>query len=382
MNRASNRIAGVLAVAIAFYGQSSAQSGWIYDLGVLPGGYESGAGAVSADGSVVVGASFPVPTYTRASRWSLSEGLVSLGTLTGAEAESSASGVSADGSVIVGTARDRPPGADVGSNVAYRITAADGMQSLGAPIDRASYAHGVSADGTVVVGTSGAIAFRWTAASGIQPLNVFGGTRPSDALAASADGSVIVGGGNINDTHQRAFRWTTQYGSQDLGTLGGFSVATATNSDGTVVVGASRLPDSDQAIGRNHAFIWTNATGMQDLGVVSGFDDSEARGVSGDGTLVVGSLGKASGRGSSFIWSPSSGMMDLAVYLPSIGIGITDWETLNAAAISSDGKAIVGMGTKSAGGERGFLINLGNTPPPPPPSGVPEIDPVNGGAIV
>ncbi len=378
MHRVSNQMVGVLAVAIAISGQSSAQSGWIVDLGVLPGGYQSNAFAVSADGSVVVGASFPAPVYQRAFRWSLSDGLVDLGTLTGALAESSAYGVSADGSVIVGSTRDRPANT-VESMVAYRLTAANGMQSLGAPTDRDSCAFGVSADGNVIVGGSGG-AFRWTSQSGFQFLNVFGGTRSSVAYATSADGSVIVGEGNINDTEQRAFRWTAQNGSQDLGTLGGFSSALATNSDGTVVVGTSRLPQSPEGIGRNRAFVWTDSAGMQDLGTVAGFEDSQALGVSGDGSIVVGNLIKAAGGSGSFIWSASNGMQDLTVFLVSIGLDMSNWYNLDARAISSDGNSIVGWG-QTPSGQRGFLINIGNGPPPPMPSGVPELDPANGMAI-
>ena len=124
---------------------------------------------------------------------SWSQSLTWLGTLGGDI--SVAYGVSADGSVVVGYADDA---ADAELTRAFRWTAADGMQDLGAlPGGDTSGAYGVSADGSVVVGFAKNAAgqwraFRWTASGGMQDLGTLGGTW-SEAYGVSADGSVVVG---------------------------------------------------------------------------------------------------------------------------------------------------------------------------------------------
>src|SRR5262249_16768436 len=72
-------------------------------LGDLPGGtFFSYATAVSADGTVVVGASKST-NGTEAFRWSAPTGMVGLGVLPGTNFSSTAYGVSRDGSIIAGS---------------------------------------------------------------------------------------------------------------------------------------------------------------------------------------------------------------------------------------------------------------------------------------
>ena len=73
-------------------------------LGVLPGGNDSWARGVSANG-VVVGMAINAAGQLHAFRWTASGGMRDLGTLGGDRSE--ASGVSADGAVVVGWAGGR-----------------------------------------------------------------------------------------------------------------------------------------------------------------------------------------------------------------------------------------------------------------------------------
>jgi probable HAF family extracellular repeat protein len=232
------------------------QAGGMQSLGVLNGGNYSAATGVSADGSVVVGLATDgaVGNASRAFRWTQAGGMVSLGVLNGGN-YSTANGVSADGSVTVGQATD---GAESNASRAFRWTQAGGMVSLGALNGGDfSVARGVSADGSVIVGqaTDGAAgnasrAFRWTQAGGMVSLGALNGGDFSAAYGVSADGSVVVGqatdGAAGNDS--RAFRWTQASGMQSVEqwlTANGVTVspslhtysASATNSDGSVVVG-------------------------------------------------------------------------------------------------------------------------------------------------
>jgi probable HAF family extracellular repeat protein len=129
-----------------------------------------------------------------------SQSLTWLGTLPGGN-ESWAWGVSADGSVVVGRADDA-----AGQNRAFRWTASGGMQDLGTLGGDWSGASGVSADGAVVVGWAYNAAgdwhaFRWTASDGMEDLNttyaslLTNGSVLEVATAISPDGRYIVGYG-------------------------------------------------------------------------------------------------------------------------------------------------------------------------------------------
>ena len=90
-------------------------------------------------------------------------------------------------------------------------------------------------------------AFRWTQTGGMRDLGTINDAAGfSSANSVSGDGSVVVGESAIpkiqNSFFSHAFRWTSSGGMADLGTLGnvaGYSSATATNFDGSVVVGRS-----------------------------------------------------------------------------------------------------------------------------------------------
>ena len=246
------------------------RSGGIVGLGFLPGGLTPGgdingvgseATGVSADGSVVVGASraSTAANGTEAFRWTSDGGMQGLGDLPGNSFFSRATDVSADGSVVVGDgAADNRFGNDIiGPNAAFRWTSDGGLQDLGGLPDldsfgsNKSFARGVSADGSVVVGRAGeagGLAFRWTSDSGIQGIRVFSGSGfLSGAESASADGSIIVG------TFFGAVRWTSVDGNPDFEDFPGFGL-------------------------------------LQNLGGLPGFNSSTVRDVSADGSVVVGSV--------------------------------------------------------------------------------------------
>jgi probable HAF family extracellular repeat protein len=198
--------------------------------------------------------------------------------------------------------------------------------------------NGVSADGSVVVGNSyddsGGQAFRWTAAGGMVGLGRPPGDFYSYARAVNADGSVVVGGSDYaaDDGSEiyriQAFRWTAAGGMQGLGHLpgGGFqSVALGVSGDGSVTVGSSDSASGDQA------FRWTSAGGMVGLGVLPGDLDSEAYGVSADGSMVVGTSRSMSGV-HIFRWTSADGMVGLG-NLPGGFI---------PSGFSADGSVVVG----------------------------------------
>lgn len=259
---------------------------------------------ISRDGSTVVGSRFN-GSVSRAIRWTAGTGIVDLGQLPGVGPAgtlfSEGYDVSADGSVVVGLAdastQAGPPFRG------FRWTAASGMVALGDLPGGIVYsqASAISADGQVTVGFSqgagGDRAVRWIGSNttpqdlGLPP----GRVGFTEAKHVSGDGLTVVGVWGDGASNE-AFRWTASGGYEMLGDLPGGpldSVATATNADGSVIVGTGnpdlKLPDEP--------FYWTAARGMRsfrDVLTESGIDFSEwqrfteLRDLSDDGTVIAG----------------------------------------------------------------------------------------------
>lgn len=121
---------------------------------------------------------------------------------------------------------------------------------------------------------------------------------------------------------------------QGLGYLPGGreeSWARAVSADGSVVVGWSDIAD-----GRYEAFRWTPTTGLLGLGSMPSGDNlqSNAYGVSADGSVIVGHAG-----GRAFRWTEATGMMALEHQA-----GTQEF----ANAVSEDGSVVVGNRAMSA----------------------------------
>ena len=110
------------------------------------------------------------------------------------------------------------------------------------------------------------------------------------ATAVNSDGTVMVGEAQfVQNGPITAYRWVNGT-ITNLGQLqGGNSNALAVSADGSVVVGQG-------GGGNGQAFIWTAATGMQTLSAVlaaanvdlTGWGLTQATGISADGTVIVG----------------------------------------------------------------------------------------------
>ncbi|MHC4646251.1 MAG: PASTA domain-containing protein [Planctomycetota bacterium] len=225
---------------------------------------------------------------------------------------------------------------------------AAGFQGLGYLPDKdwASYARAVSADGSVVVGLCKSYfsqweAFRWTAGEGMQGLGFLPENSSwSEALDVSADGSVVIGTVDHDFPPfvcHDAFRWTESAGMVSLGWLSTYhqSQGKGVSADGSVVVGVSMNPAGD-----NEAFRWTESGGMVGLGDLPGSDfGSHAYSVSDNGSVVVGYSISELGI-EAFRWTESGGMQGLGI--------LPGGSSTKAFAVSGDGAVVVGrahMGT-------------------------------------
>jgi probable HAF family extracellular repeat protein len=251
--------------------------------------------------------------------------------------DSGASGVSDDGSVVVGVS-----GAGIFQN-AFRWTPATGMQPLGTPAGFTGTGNvEISADGSTIAASFyspdsptavPSRAYRWTPGGGFVALGTLGG-RPQDhsaAMAVSADGSVIVGQSGNANADVEAFRWTAA-GMTGLGFAppsSRFSWALDVTPDGSTVVGGSNGSN-----GNLHHFRWTPQSGMVTLSEPPDILYSKAEAVSDDGHVVVGSASVGSPQGSAYRWTESGGLKLLRV-APGDAKEI-------ARDVSGDGNIVVG----------------------------------------
>ena len=228
---------------------------------------------ISGDGNSVVGyGSAPSTTSIAALLWTSTMGLVSLEYLPADEPEpfytsqSFAYGISDDGQTVVGASSSNKH-VDRGEQ-AFRWTQGTGMQPLGFLTGEiSSVAYAVSADGSVVAGQSGFSAFRWTAESGMEAIGNF------TPASVSADGNVIVG---TSPAEGLAVVWTPETGAQSLQSyleskfnlsLPGWqslTEAVAVSADGTVIAGTGINAD-----GFAEAFIAKTDTAVETAGVVA-----------------------------------------------------------------------------------------------------------------
>jgi probable HAF family extracellular repeat protein len=237
----------------------------LVDLGTLDGN-TTAAFNVSADGNVVAGNAYKKDSYSymyyRSFRWTQASGMIDLGVLGDPSAITYIGAMSSDGSVIVGSSYDQ----NYFSGRPFRWTQAAGMTDLGNP-GITAWALNLSSDGSIVIGSvvfSGANwnAFRWTKEMGMLDLGNLKGW-PTSAYAMSLDCGVIIGnagGCNHNspygDCTYLAFRWSQSTGIQSIGQwLAGaginagsleFSNANASSANGNTIVGQ---------LSNNHAFL-------------------------------------------------------------------------------------------------------------------------------
>lgn len=187
--------------------------------------------------------------------------------------------------------------------IAFRWSAGEGMTRL--PVNRpANYsrANGISADGSTIYGwndqdNGGRTGVVW---QGGQTIDLtYQGEGVGEALASNSDGSVIVGSGAFTENGSEAWRWTAATGVQPIGFIGtmGGAYAFAVSEDGNIVVGASGFGWNRSAV------VWTPATGMVTLAdyaaahgvtIPAGWTLATASGVSADGKTIAGwGLGNA-----------------------------------------------------------------------------------------
>jgi probable HAF family extracellular repeat protein len=147
----------------------------------------------------------------------------------------------------------------------------------------------------------------------------------------SSDGSIAVGTIPVPAPYWEAQRWTASGEAEGLGLPAGYAETDAHGiaGDGSVIVGTGWTSAGFIA----HAFTWTEDGGLVWLGEMPDFSSSNATDISFDGSVIVGAGTGATGRLEAFRWTAESGM---------VGLGAPPSGTSWAAGVSDDGSTIVG----------------------------------------
>lgn len=345
--------------------------------------YESNASSVSGDGGRVAGSGTNLGFFSdEAVYWDAPT--FSITPLRSSVVDDGydrfATSISASGEVLVGIKVPRFPPYDDAAE-AFRWTEASGFEPLaGLAALESSHAFDVSADGSIVVGVSRDplgqfTAVTWNSLGNAQSLgrlsgSVVGVPPSSYAISVSGDGESIVGASTSTQGTQ-AFLWTQAIGMVGLGDLpGGIfdSRAEGISADGKTVVGFGR-PDDEMGTITTEAMYWTEETGIVGLGFLSPDDfSSSAEFASAEGDLIFGGS-RSLDDSRWFVWRDGMGMREFSQILISdygLESELAGWTDLRPTDISDDSLTIVGTGVNPIGDREAWYVRLDR------PIGVPE----------
>lgn len=241
------------------------------------------ATGVSADGSSIVGTAYAAQGSV-AVRWR-SDSTIPLEPPIVGMTNSGAVSASSDGGIIAGNDGAR----------AFRWTAPTGRINLPPlPGPFVPRVWGMSNDGSVIVGVDDfqTRSWTWTPSTGTQLFGNYPGAASTSVRSVSADGRYIIGSYTSDGLVSVGYRWSADEGFESLGPSSLVRLASiACSANGSVIVGYGELPD-----GHGRPFVWTEGQGMQDLFTillsaglpVAGWKELEAHAISADGLTIAG----------------------------------------------------------------------------------------------
>lgn len=226
-----------------------------------------------------------------------------------------------------------------------------------------SQAWGASHNASTIVGSSGGGPAFWRGDTGYQLPEIRGLNSGGLAYDVDSAGTTAVGvsaWGFASDLQPGAVKWSLE--TRTLTRLSrmsddpnerssGYSIS----GDGRIIVGNAAPMDA-----LYQAVLWDETGAAQRLGNVTGSFSSEARGVSHDGSVIVGNSFFGSDV-RAFIWLEESGMVLLDDYLNSIGISLpAGWYSEQGRSVSGDGLTFAGRARSLTGETMGFVVTIPN----------------------
>ncbi|MCA9262728.1 MAG: hypothetical protein KDA60_02720 [Planctomycetales bacterium] len=337
---------------------------------------------MSADGSLIA---------FGAKLWTEKDGLLEFGDL---EVEfthgTDDNVISSDGTVLA-------TGVTSSNNGPNRWTQTGGLESIfGIPIPSTITQVGLSPDGSTIVGTVGThdqrsvpwTLFRWTEAEGESSLGESPGQNIYEISGISGNGSVIMGHSRpiSNNAAGREgttlWRWTEESGLVALeeATPGWHfernSNRRGISTDGSVLVGALRSNDGESV----SAFRWTETHGIELLPGISGYSHSAVKDLTPDGKWLFGQSWTTPfnpGEVVPWLWSEDTGSLNLLDIFEQQGLGpeMEDWTSLwdvgsGYGQISADGQAVIGSGMNPEGRLEAWVVYLDPIAVPEPSTAI------------
>ena len=269
------------------------------DLGTLGGTY-SQAFFINDKGQVA-GQSYTSDQRAHSFFWSRDTGIVDLGTLADISSSGSVSvqGLNNRGEVIGQITDVGIHG--FGTSHGYKWTLTTGMVALGSLKAARALSNSGQVAGYISLPQNDRHAALWTrgAVIDIQTLPALG----SDPRAMNNQGQVVGGFGfSLSEGH--AFSWKESTGMIDIGRVGENSGAIAVNNSGQVL-GLLRT-----ATGETHSFIWSEETGLTDIGTLGGYYTT-AYAINEHGQITGDNWTEDSTQLHGFAWSVDTGMIEL-----------------------------------------------------------------------
>lgn len=227
-----------------------------------------------------------------------------------------------------------------------------------------SQAWGASHNASTIVGSSGGGPAFWRGNTGYQLPEIRGLNSGGQAYDVDSAGTTAVGvsaWGFVSDLQPGAVKWSLE--TRTLTRLSRMSddpnersSAYGISGDGRTIVGSAAPMDA-----LYQAVRWGETGAAQPLGNVPGSFQSEAWGVSHDGSVIVGHS-RFGLDWRAFIWMEDSGMVLLDEYLSSIGVSLPQgWHSERAFAVSGDGLTIAGRARSINEEYMGYVVTIPNT---------------------
>lgn len=313
---------------------------------------------ISADGTTVVGSisrgTAPIPDTHHAVRWVLGQEPQDLGFIPNAM-NTRALSVSSDGRVLIGRAEN-------GINPIYfRWEAAGPLVPLPVPAQTNFIAaSAVSPDGSFTVGTrsspTGTNAVRWDGFAAPQPLSSPPGAIATGATCIAPTGEII--GTALIGSATCLTRWTGDTPEVLDPVPNHLAFATfAASAGGQTLVGAITPTGSGSFY--DQPFRWTADEGFEMLSRPAGTVGAAVYDISLDGAIAVGTsfTDSINDPWIATAWVGDE-VMTLSNYLSSAGIDVTGWHFMEARGISPDGTVIVGSAITPAGVREAFIATV------------------------
>jgi uncharacterized membrane protein len=348
--------AGVIALTVASTTLAQTPS---FTVLTIPGVNVRAAG-ISADGRTVTG-SLDGNSERGAFSWNASGGFNTFGRTLGPN--NAAGAVSADGTVIVGN--DPTPAPNSRNRAFRRVGNVNSYIAMPTGFT-GSVPTSVSRDGRVVGGLI-ATDFSARAARSIDGAQFqdLGVARPehrdSQAFGMSGDGRYLYGRSGNLFGNTEAVRWSESAGWEVLARPSGFPSsllieASTSSFDGSVVVGQI---NGDGAGVRANGVVWRNGVPTILPLFTTGQGSVSTGNISDDGSIIVGTIfDPVADRDTGCLWINDQGPIRVDDYLRSNNVPVpSDWIVTSLSSLSADGRTFLGRAVLN--GERvGFIATV------------------------